>query len=91
MRANLVMGTAESKGSHRHRSGKHPRHKHEVSTTHKCQHKNKPVQTLMSGNRKLSKGKNETIGREFRFCRYLKYDILCFMISTTYNIITIKS
>jgi hypothetical protein len=62
IRTNFVMGTAESKGNHRHRSSKYPHHKHERSTNHKCQHKNKQMETLTVGNKNSSKGKNETIG-----------------------------
>jgi hypothetical protein len=57
------MGTAESKGNHRSRSSKHFRYKNETPISHKCQHKNKQLETLVVGHKNPIKRKNETIGR----------------------------
>jgi hypothetical protein len=57
------MGTAESKGNHRHRSNKHFRYKNEIPIIHKCQHKNKQLETLVIGNKNSIKRQNETIGK----------------------------
>jgi hypothetical protein len=57
------MGTAESKGNHRHRSNKHFRYKNEAANVKKCRHKNKQSETLIVGNKNSIKRKNETIGK----------------------------
>jgi hypothetical protein len=63
IRRDIVMGTAESKSNHRHRPNKHIRYKTEPPVIHKCQHKNKQLETLIVGNKHSIKRKNETIGR----------------------------
>jgi hypothetical protein len=57
------MGTAESKGNHRHRTNKHFHYKNERPIVHKCQHKTKQSETLIVGNKNSIKRKNETIGK----------------------------
>ena len=57
------MGTTESKSNHRHRPNKHICYKNERPIVHKCQHKNKKMDTLTVGNKNSIKRTNETIGR----------------------------
>lgn len=57
------MGTAESKGNHRHRTSKHQRYKEEKLKTHTCHHKNKQLgERLISRNKSSTIGTHETLG-----------------------------
>ncbi|CAF0719464.1 unnamed protein product [Rotaria sordida] len=56
------MGTAESKGNHRHRTNKRHCNTNDISIIHKCQHKKRQLEEpLKIGSKSLSKQNNETI------------------------------